>query len=164
MTTTPGASDGAALSRNEPGSSSAPVSRGEPGSSSRPLAETRTELSRPARPPADVDELRADIEHTRAELGETVQALAAKVDVKARFQEGADEAKARLREGLVEAPERAQELAARTGQAVRRNPVPYAVAAGAVVLIVVFLRWRNSRTVVADQWTERADRWSRGTW
>jgi ElaB/YqjD/DUF883 family membrane-anchored ribosome-binding protein len=94
--------------------------------------------------PADVDELRADIAQTRAELGETVQALAAKVDVKARLQETADGAKARLREGLVEAPERAQHLATRTGAAVRRNPVPYLVAAGAAALIVLLVQWRRS--------------------
>ncbi|NJC70443.1 DUF3618 domain-containing protein [Planosporangium thailandense] len=130
MTTTPGASDGSAGSR----------------------------AIRPEQyaPPADVDELRADIAHTRAELGETVQALAAKVDVKARLQETRQEAKARVREGLqnaaeearlaaVEAPERAQELATRTGRAVRRNPVPFVVAAGAAALIVLFVRWRRSR-------------------
>jgi ElaB/YqjD/DUF883 family membrane-anchored ribosome-binding protein len=103
-----------------------------------------------------VDELRADIEHTRAELGETVQALAARVDVKARLQETADEARARVREGLqnaageartaaAEAPERAQELASRTGRAVRRNPVPFVVVVGAAALIVLFLRRRRNR-------------------
>jgi ElaB/YqjD/DUF883 family membrane-anchored ribosome-binding protein len=91
-----------------------------------------------------VDELRADIAQTRAELGETVQALAAKADVKARLHESADEAKARLREGLAEAPEKAQELAARTGRAVRRNPVPYVAVAGAVALIVLLIQWRRS--------------------
>jgi ElaB/YqjD/DUF883 family membrane-anchored ribosome-binding protein len=128
MTTTPGASDGA-VSRNGP---------------------ERVE------PPTDPDELRADIAHTRAELSETVQALAAKVDVKARLQETKDEARARVREGLqsaaeearmaaIEAPERAQELASRTSRAVRRNPVPFIVAAGAAALIVLFVRWRRGR-------------------
>jgi ElaB/YqjD/DUF883 family membrane-anchored ribosome-binding protein len=128
MTTTPGAADGA-VSRNGPGR---------------------------AEPPMDADELRADIAHTRAELGETVQALAAKADVKARLQETKDEARARVREGLqsaaeearmaaIEAPERAQELATRTSQAVRRNPVPFIVAAGAAALIVLLVRWRRGR-------------------
>jgi hypothetical protein len=36
---------------------------------------------------ADPAAIRADIERTRAELGDTVQALAAKVDVKARARE-----------------------------------------------------------------------------
>jgi ElaB/YqjD/DUF883 family membrane-anchored ribosome-binding protein len=127
--TTPGASDGAAPSRTGPGGD---------------------------RPPTDVDELRADIAHTRAELGETVQALAARADVKARLQEGADEAKARLRDGLhnaatearitaAEAPEKAQELASRTGRAVRSNPVPLVVLAGAAALVVLLIRWRRGR-------------------
>ncbi|MEU6093080.1 DUF3618 domain-containing protein [Streptomyces sp. NPDC047085] len=38
-------------------------------------------------------ELREQVEHTREELGQTVQALAAKTDVKARAQEKAAEAK-----------------------------------------------------------------------
>jgi ElaB/YqjD/DUF883 family membrane-anchored ribosome-binding protein len=122
MTATPGAADGAALSRQVPD--------GTPS-------------------PDGVEALRADIAQTRAQLGETVQALAAKADVKARLQETADEAKARVREGLhnaaAEAPEKAQVLAARTGRAVRRNPVPLVVVAGAAVLVVLFIRWRRRR-------------------
>lgn len=38
---------------------------------------------------ASIDELQADIERTREELGQTVGALAAKTDVKARVQEKA---------------------------------------------------------------------------
>jgi ElaB/YqjD/DUF883 family membrane-anchored ribosome-binding protein len=106
--------------------------------------------------PSDVETLRREIAQTRAELGETVQALAAKADVKARLQETADDAKARVREGLqnaaveaksaaAAAPERAQALAVRTGRAVRSNPVPFVVAAGAVALVVLFVRWRRSR-------------------
>jgi hypothetical protein len=129
MMATPGASDDAALSRTTP---------------------------RKTEPPSDVEALRADIEHTRTELGETIQALAARADVKARLQETADDAKARVREGLhtaaleaktaaAEAPKKAQVLAERTGQAVRRNPVPFAVAAAGAVLVVLFIRWRRNR-------------------
>jgi ElaB/YqjD/DUF883 family membrane-anchored ribosome-binding protein len=106
--------------------------------------------------PTDVETLRQEIAQTRAELGETVQALAAKADVKARLQETADDAKARVREGLqnaaveaksaaAAAPERAQAMAVRTGRAIRSNPVPFVVAAGAVALVVLFIRWRRSR-------------------
>lgn len=106
--------------------------------------------------PTDMETLRQEIAQTRAELGETVQALAAKADVKARLQETADDAKARVREGLqnaaveaksaaAAAPERAQALATRTGRAIRSNPVPFVVAAGAVALVVLFVRWRRSR-------------------
>jgi chromosome segregation ATPase len=41
----------------------------------------------------DRDALRADIQQTRAELGETVEALAAKADVKARLKDSAAQAK-----------------------------------------------------------------------
>lgn len=44
-----------------------------------------------------VDELRAEIKQTRAELGETVQALAAKADVKARAMEQVEQTKQRVR-------------------------------------------------------------------
>jgi len=130
MTATPGASDGAAV--------------------------TGTVVQRQQKPPANVEELRADIAQTRAELGETVQALAARADVKARLHESADEAKARVREKLhdaaiearlaaSEAPQRAQQLAVRAGRAVRNNPMPLAVAAAAVGLLVLFAGWRRRR-------------------
>lgn len=129
MTATPSAADGAALS---------------------PATAAATST------PPTVEQLRAEIAHTRIELGETVQALAAKADVKARLHETADEAKARARVRLhtaaadarlaaAEAPERAQALALRTRESVRRNPKPYAIAVGAVVLLVVVSRWLRSR-------------------
>lgn len=45
------------------------------------------------RPDAGIDELQADIEQTRAELGETVGALSDKLDVKGRAQHAVAEAK-----------------------------------------------------------------------
>ncbi len=42
----------------------------------------------------DVETIRTEIEHTRHELGGTVEALAAKVDVKARAREAAASARA----------------------------------------------------------------------
>ena len=44
-------------------------------------------------PDAGIDELQADIEKTRAELGETVGALSDKLDVKARAQHTVAEAR-----------------------------------------------------------------------
>jgi len=63
-------------------------------------------------PPADVDELRDEIEQTRAELGETVEALAAKADVKARLKETAEEKKEQLRDGAAETAAKIQQGAA----------------------------------------------------
>jgi hypothetical protein len=46
----------------------------------------------------DADELRADIAEARSELGDTVQALAAKADVKKQAKDAAETAKARVAE------------------------------------------------------------------
>lgn len=48
-------------------------------------------------PEAGIDELQADIEKTRAELGETVGALSDKLDVKARAQHTVAEARESLK-------------------------------------------------------------------
>lgn len=81
-----------------------------------------------------VEALRAEIAHTRADLGQTVQALAAKADVKARARESAQELSGRGRE-----------LAVRLADAVRRRPAPIAAAIGAAVLILALVRWRRNR-------------------
>lgn len=58
-------------------------------------------------PAAEYDGLRQEIEQTRAELGETVEALAAKADVKTRAQQMADDARSRVRETATETVEKA---------------------------------------------------------
>lgn len=69
--------------------------------------------ARPA-PPADPEQLRQEIERTREELGETVEALIAKADVKARTRERVGEISERLRGATTQAREQAT---ARVGQA-----------------------------------------------
>ena len=64
-----------------------------------------------SRPKADVERLRADIKLTRAELGETVQALAAKADVKARAKAEVEQTKQRIRTQTAEATGRVREAA-----------------------------------------------------
>ncbi len=59
----------------------------------------------------DVEALREDIKQTRAELGETVQALAAKADVKARAKEQVEYTKAKAKSQLHDATERVREAA-----------------------------------------------------
>jgi hypothetical protein len=63
----------------------------------------------------DLDELRAEIERTRAELGDTVQALAAKADVKARAKDQVEQTKAAVAARVHDAKDavtaRAQEAA-----------------------------------------------------
>jgi ElaB/YqjD/DUF883 family membrane-anchored ribosome-binding protein len=60
------------------------------------------EATRTSGPPVedgqrDPDEIRADIEQSREELGETVEALAAKTDVKAQAQAKVDDVKDQAR-------------------------------------------------------------------
>ena len=79
-------------------------------------------------PKPTVDELRAEIKQTRAELGETVQALAAKADVKARALDQVEVAKQRARD------------------AVSTSPVPLAlVVAGVAAVVGIILVMRGRR-------------------
>lgn len=83
----------------------------------------------------DPDLLREEIRLTRAELGETVQALAAKVDVKARMRRSAAHSADRARAQVHDA-----------GASVRRHPVPWAtIAAGTAAAIVLLLVIRGRR-------------------
>jgi ElaB/YqjD/DUF883 family membrane-anchored ribosome-binding protein len=66
-------------------------------------------------------EIRAEIDETREELGDTVEALAEKTDVKAQAKAKADQAQALVKE----------------------NPKPVAIAAGIVALFVL---WRLLRS------------------
>jgi hypothetical protein len=52
--------------------------------------------------PTEPEQLRQEIEQTRAELGETVEALAAKADVKGRAQDAVEDAKERVYEAADE--------------------------------------------------------------
>ncbi|MEO5874438.1 MAG: DUF3618 domain-containing protein [Streptosporangiaceae bacterium] len=63
-------------------------------------------------PQPDAAQLRADIEETRQELGDTVDALAAKADVKARAQDGVDQVKAGAQDAVDHAKTGAQDAAA----------------------------------------------------
>jgi hypothetical protein len=62
------------------------------------------------REPQGVDELRDDIEHTRAELSDTLNELSARVNIPAR-------AKAQVRTAVDRAPEPVQRALASTGSA-----------------------------------------------
>ncbi|MET8358340.1 DUF3618 domain-containing protein [Micromonospora sp. NPDC005171] len=116
----------------------------------------------------DTEALREEIRRTRVELGETMEALAAKADVKARLKESAEQAKGRMREQAAQTVARVRGKAARgagiaraqayekgelvraqaydKGELVRRNPVPWAaIAAGAVATVVVLMIVRGRR-------------------
>jgi Protein of unknown function (DUF3618) len=95
---------------------------------------------------ASVEEIEADIAATRERLAESVDALADKVNVKARAQEKAEQTKEQAKEKLGEAKTKGQDL---LGQAREASPpvqlaliaVPIAVI---VLLIVRAVRGRRS--------------------
>jgi dsDNA-specific endonuclease/ATPase MutS2 len=104
-------------------------------------------------PPGDVAGLRREIEQTRTELGATVEALAAKADVKARLHESAEDAKAQVREKVHELVDRAEaalpkparDAVERTARTARQNWRPLVAVTGAAVVALVVLRWWNGR-------------------
>jgi hypothetical protein len=93
-------------------------------------------------------EIQQEIDRTRERLGETVDELAAKADVKARTQAKAAEMKAKAQGKATEMKAKATEV---SGQ-VRRSPVvqrrwPVAAAAAAsIVLVGSLLAWRRRKT------------------
>jgi ElaB/YqjD/DUF883 family membrane-anchored ribosome-binding protein len=84
------------------------------------------------------EEIRADIEQTREELGDTVEALAAKTDVKARAQDRVAEIKDAAQTKREELTGRAREISPETAtdasqhvvSTVQQKPLPF-TAAGA---------------------------------
>ncbi len=82
----------------------------------------------------DPEALRVEIERTRAELGETIAALAAKADVRAR-----------AREKLGAMTSRARHKAAAAGGAVRVRPArPLAGVVVLGVVAVALVAWRRN--------------------
>jgi hypothetical protein len=87
------------------------------------------------------EEIREDIERTRGDLGDTVEALAAKTDVKGQAKQRVDEIKGNLqtkREELTgkarqAAPESARDGGQQVVAKVKENPAP--VALGGAVLV-----------------------------
>ena len=71
--------------------------------------------------PSDPDEIRQDIQHTRAELGETVAALAAKTDVKAGLGGKAASTAGGLRQRLITASQSAKNSATQRFRGVSRK-------------------------------------------
>jgi ElaB/YqjD/DUF883 family membrane-anchored ribosome-binding protein len=93
--------------------------------------------------PPDADQLRGEIAETREDLGDTVEALAAKTDVKAQAKAKVDEQKAQLKDKQDQAQQKVDETVAQA----KENPTPYAAVAGGVVaflLLVLLLKRRSS--------------------
>ncbi|MCY1143771.1 DUF3618 domain-containing protein [Actinoplanes sp. Pm04-4] len=112
--------------------------------------------------PIDPQQLRAEIEQTRADLGDTVEQLAAKADVKARAKQAVGDATDTAREKLAGLKDQAaqtagvvSEKAATAKQQLAnsdlpepiRRPLPLAaiVAAAAAVIVTVVVVVRRRR-------------------
>ncbi|WP_127354153.1 DUF3618 domain-containing protein [Actinacidiphila soli] len=93
-----------------------------------------TDSRKESRPAPTAQELRARAEITREQLGETVEALAAKADVKARVHNKAAAAKHQV-----------SEKAAPVRDTVLRNRTLLLAAAGAAGALLVFLAVRRTQ-------------------
>lgn len=95
-------------------------------------------------------EIREAIEQTRAELGETVQALAYKTDVKARAQDKVEDAKRKGQESAERVRHKVAGAAHSATQVVparrRSFPIVAAIAGVAGLILVLRLKSRGSRT------------------
>lgn len=90
--------------------------------------------------PDDPDEVRHEIERTREQLGETVEQLAAKADVKKQAQEKAAELRAQMKARASQLAGQAQRAAGRGAGSVQQRRVPVAVAVAATgVLLLGYL-------------------------
>lgn len=91
----------------------------------------------------DPEEIQTQIEQTRGELGETVEALAQKADVKAQAKQRVAQTKASVAgmkdELLNKAPDGASSAMAQASNKVQSNPLP-AAAVGAFAAGFVFGR------------------------
>jgi ElaB/YqjD/DUF883 family membrane-anchored ribosome-binding protein len=82
----------------------------------------------------DTDQIQRDIEQTRQELGDTVEALAAKTDVKAQAKRKVDDTKASVSAKKDEvlgkardvSPETATQVVSQVGEKAAQNPIPMA--------------------------------------
>jgi ElaB/YqjD/DUF883 family membrane-anchored ribosome-binding protein len=93
----------------------------------------------------ETEQLRREIERTRAELGATVEALSHKADVKAQAREKAEHAKSQARAKAEHAKVQAREKAelARS-QAQQKPAVPLAAGIGVAIAALWLIRRRRN--------------------
>ena len=101
---------------------------------------------------ADADELREQVEQTRHELGDTVQALAGKADVKARAQEKAAALKEQTTAKTAELTGQAKAKAAEASQ-VLQDKMPDAVKDKAAVAAE---QLRTTASQAEQAWQDKA--------
>jgi len=104
-----------------------------------------------AAPPDDARQLELEIKRIREQLGETVQELVARVDVKARARAKASDVSGRLKNTVVQA----RDSAATRG--VRERWMPLAVSAGVFIVgVLVAWQWHGHQRGVRGKHTARS--------
>jgi hypothetical protein len=94
-------------------------------------------------PSAAEQEIAADIERTRAELGDTVEQLAAKVHVGSRARHAAENLEHRIRHAAGQAPGQVTSTARAAAGTARKYWVHLTAAAVVVVVVAVAARKRR---------------------
>ena len=108
------------------------------------LAQTDTTSAESTENPG-VEQLQANIEQTRQELGQTVDALSAKLDVKSRTKQRMAIAKAQAARGVAVTRQRSGDLAVRSRNAAayaRDRRYAPAVPVAVVVVVAALVAWR----------------------
>jgi hypothetical protein len=90
------------------------------------------------------EQLQRDVERTRRELGETVEALAHKADVPGRVKQQAHETKVRMTTATNEAVDSLPDPVAEQVEKARRHPAAIAAVLIALVLVIWKLSRRNA--------------------
>ena len=119
------------------------------GSTERPSARQTDDEAQQSRSP---EEIQAEIEQTRQELGETVDALSARLDVKTRAREKVAASRQQATDQWQHARERARDTVAQGKDAATdehgslKPAVPAAAGAAALVAVAIgILVWRRRR-------------------
>ncbi len=89
------------------------------------------------------EQLQRDVERTRRELGETVEALAHKADVPGRVKEQAHETRVRMINATDEAVASLPAPVAEQVEKARRHPAAIAAVFAALILLIWKLSRRN---------------------
>jgi ElaB/YqjD/DUF883 family membrane-anchored ribosome-binding protein len=96
-------------------------------------------------PDAGLDDLQADIDKTRAALGQTTQALTDKLDVKARAGDAASNAKDRVVETAEDAKSVVVEHTTNVDGSVKPAVPISAIAVAAAAVILGVVAWRRRK-------------------
>jgi hypothetical protein len=101
--------------------------------------------------PDAAQQLRDEIEHTRGALGETVEQLSAKADVKSRARAQAAAAAGRVKDAAAKAGEQAATGVETVSNGASKQWVPLSAVGGAVLAVAALVIWRRRR--LWSSWT-----------